>query len=156
MSQWEYGQDIDYLTHKSTQAGISSFNGTERGTSSRCPQCGRKHKPKGRNWTCAACGFTGHRDLVGSINMHEIAFGQTPNFPVAQAVTYLRPGTAAKRVLTGRQQRQVSRSSRPDTGHRKGISPVLLHGSQNSTTESLRVPHGTGHVLAHPSEARPL
>jgi len=149
MAQWEYGKDIDYLTHKSKQAGISSFSGTERGTSSRCPKCGHKHKPKGRNWTCKACGFTGHRDLVGSINMHAIAFGETPTFPVAQAVTYLRPGTAARRVL--------DRSSRPDTGHRlREIPPALLHASQDSTTDNARVPQGTGHILASPSEAHPL
>lgn len=149
MSQWEYGRDIDYLTHKSKQAGISSFSGTERGTPSRCPECGHKHKPKGRTWTCKACGFTGHRDLVGSINMHEIAFGHKPTFPVAQAVTYLRPGTAAMRVL--------DRSSRPDTGHRSTASrPVSLHGSMDSTTDIVRVPQGTGLILASPSEAHPL
>lgn len=151
MSQWEYGRDIKYLTHKSGQAGISSFSGTERGTSSRCPKCGHKHKPKGRNWTCRACGFSGHRDLVGSINMHAIAFGQTPTFPVAQAVTYLRPGTAAKRVL--------DRSSRPDTGRREDSRPplpALLYESQDSTTDTARVPQGTGHTLAPSSEAHPL
>lgn len=149
VSQWEYGRDIDYLTHKSRQAGISSFSGTERGTSSRCPECGHKHKPSGRVWACKACGFTGHRDLVGSINMHEIAFGVKPTFPVSKEVTYLRPGTAARRVF--------DRSSRPDTGHRSSASrPVLLHGSQDATTDTVRVPQGTGHILASPSEALPL
>ncbi len=151
MSQWEYGKDIDYLTHKSKQAGISSFSGTERGTSSRCPKCGHKHKPSGRNWTCRACGFRGHRDLVGSINMHEIAYGQTPTFPVSRDVTYLRPGTSARKVF--------DRSSRPDTGRRKGESPyvpVLLYGSMDSTTDHVRVPQGTGHIHAIPTEAHPL
>jgi len=73
MAQWEYGRDIDYLTHKSKRARILSFTGSERGTSSRCPRCGYKHKPKGRNWACRRCGFTGHRDLVGSVNMHQEA-----------------------------------------------------------------------------------
>jgi putative transposase len=151
MSQWEYGKDIAYLEHKSKQAGISSFNGTERGTSSHCPKCGHKHKPKGRNWTCRACGFIGHRDLVGSINMHAIAFGQTPTFPVAKAVTYLRPGTSARKVL--------DRSSRPDTGLREDTSPLapaLLHGNMDSTTDLVRVPQGIGHILVSPSEAHSL
>jgi putative transposase len=39
MAQWEYGRDIDYLTHKSKLACILSFTGSERGTSSRCPRC---------------------------------------------------------------------------------------------------------------------
>ena len=154
MSQWEYGKDISYLKHKSKQAGISSFDGTERGTSSHCPKCNAKHKPTGRNWVCKACGFTGHRDLVGSINMHQIAYGTKPIFPVSQEITYLRPGTAAKRVFAGRQQRLASRSSRPGTGH--SARAVLLHGNENSTTGLHRVPQGTGQILISPSEAHPL
>ena len=90
MSLWEYGKDIDYLTHKAKQAHIASFTGSERGTSSRCPRCGHHHKPKGRNWVCRVCGFTGHRDLVGSVNMHRLAFGTHVEFP--HSFTYLRPG----------------------------------------------------------------
>jgi len=90
MSLWEYGKDIDYLTHKSQQAHIESFTGSERGTSSRCPKCGHKHKPKNRNWVCQACQFSGHRDLVGSVNMHELAYGKQVEFP--RSFTYLRPG----------------------------------------------------------------
>jgi len=56
MSLWEYGKDIDYLTHKSAQARISCFTGSERGTSSRCPRCGHRHKPKNRTWACRAWG----------------------------------------------------------------------------------------------------
>jgi putative transposase len=89
MSLWEYGKDIDYLTQKSKQAHIMSFTGSERGTSSQCPVCGHKHKPKGRNWACRTCGFTGHRDIVGSVNMHKLAYGQQVSFP--RSVTYLRP-----------------------------------------------------------------
>jgi putative transposase len=81
MAQWEYGKDIDYLAQKSTQARISCSTGSERGTSSRCPRCGHKHKPRGRRWACRACGFTGHRDLVGSVNMHPLAFSTHPKFP---------------------------------------------------------------------------
>lgn len=90
MSGWEYGVDINYLQYKSKQAHISCFTGTERGTSSQCPVCGQRHKPKGRNWKCKKCGFTGHRDLVGSVNMHPIGFGEKIQFP--EKITYLRPG----------------------------------------------------------------
>jgi putative transposase len=81
MAGWEYGKDIDYLTHKSKAAHISCFTGSERGTSSRCPRCGHRHKPKNRNWACRACDFRGHRDLVGSVNMHRDAFGTHLKFP---------------------------------------------------------------------------
>jgi putative transposase len=90
MTLWEYGKDSDYLTHKSKQAHMSSFTGSERGTSSRCPSCGHRHKPRSRQWMCKQCGFRGHRDLVGSINMHVLAFGEQVEFP--RSFTYLRPG----------------------------------------------------------------
>ncbi len=91
MAQWEYGKDIDYLTHKAKQAHIKSFTGSERGTSSQCPVCGHRHKPRGRQWNCKRCGFCGHRDLVGSVNMHPLAYGEKVTFP--RIVTYLRPGS---------------------------------------------------------------
>jgi putative transposase len=106
MAQWEYGCDIDYLTHKSKQAHLSCSTGSERGTSSRCPRCGHTHKPRGRNWVCRCCGFRGHRDLVGSANMHQDAFGVHLKFP--RSFTYLRPGPLRTR----------EKSSRADTPHR--------------------------------------
>jgi len=90
MAKWEYGKDLAYLAQTSKQARIECFNGTERGTSSHCPECAHKHKPKGRDWNCCKCGFRGHRDIVGSVNMHPIAFGEKIQFPTSQ--TYLRPG----------------------------------------------------------------
>jgi putative transposase len=120
MSLWEYGRDIDYLTHKAKQAHIMSFTGSERGTSSRCPVCGHTHKPKGRNWVCRACGFAGHRDLVGSVNMHLDAFGTHLKFP--RSFTYLRPSSSR----AGTPQRCLSESAAqpllveqvsPETGH---------------------------------------
>ena len=107
MSQWEYGRDIDYLQQKSEQDRIVCFTGDERGTSSRCPVCGHRHRPKGRDWRCKVCGFEGHRDIVGAVNMHPIAYGQVVPFP--KRITYLRPGS-------------LRWSSSPDTGHRTDSS----------------------------------
>lgn len=92
MTQWEYGQDMAYLAYKAKQTHIESFTGSERGTSSRCPACGWKQKVKGRVWRCRnkACSFVGHRDVVGSVNMHLLAFGNQIDFPAQ--VTYQRPG----------------------------------------------------------------
>ena len=148
MSQWEYGKDKDYLAHKSRQAGIASFNGSERGTSSHCPQCGHHHKPKGRQWVCTVCRFSGHRDLVGSANMHPIAFGKKTTFPASNDVTYLRPGTSAKRVL--------DRSSRPGAGH--GAPRRVAARNLGSTTATVvsRAPQGAGHTHVMLAEAHPL
>jgi putative transposase len=97
MSQWEYGKDIDYLTHKSKQAHIKCFTGSERGTSSQCPVCGHKHRSNNRQWNCKQCGFKGHRDLVGSVNMHKLAFHEQVTFP--RSFTYLRPSMLGKVVV---------------------------------------------------------
>src|SRR6266516_7865442 len=95
------GKDIDYLTHKSKAAHIMSFIGSERGTSSRCPGCGHQHKPKGRNWVCRKCQFSGHRDLVGSVNMHQLAYGSDQvRFP--RSFTYLRPSGLVARPSSSR------------------------------------------------------
>ncbi|HLZ59764.1 MAG TPA: transposase [Ktedonosporobacter sp.] len=130
MAQWEYGRDIDYLTHKSKQARISCFTGSERGTSSRCPCCGHRHKPRGRNWACRKCGFTGHRDLVGSVNMHKDAFGIHLKFP--RSFTYLRPGTVR------------SRSSRADTPQRCLDQPAVQ--PRIADTASSEAGHTVGDV----------
>jgi putative transposase len=107
MSLWEYGCDIDYLTHKSKQACISCLTGSERGTSSRCPCCRHKQKPRGRNWVCRVCGFKGHRDLVGSVNMHQDAFGIHVEFP--RSFTYRRPGPSRSRSRADTPQRCLSK-----------------------------------------------
>ncbi len=104
MSLWEYGKDIDYLTHKSKQVHMVCFTGSERGTSSQCPTCGHRHKPRNRRWTCKQCGFKGHRDLVGSVNMHRLTFGERVTFP--RSFTYLRPSSLGK-VVAGQTRPNV-------------------------------------------------
>jgi putative transposase len=100
LSQWEYGRDSAYLTYKAKLAHIESFTGSERGTSSRCPVCGWKQKVRGRIWRCRrpGCAFVGHRDVVGSVNMHPLAFGGKIDFPAQ--VTYQRPGPLRVRPRT--------------------------------------------------------
>ena len=77
---------------KRTAASIESFTGSERGTSSQCPVCGWKQKVRGRQWRCRnpQCSFQGHRDVVGSVNMHPLAFGTKIAFPAH--ITYQRAG----------------------------------------------------------------
>ena len=92
MAVWEYGNDMAYLTDKATAASIECFTGSERGTSRKSPVCGWKQKVQGRNWRCRnpQCTFVGHRDIVGSVNMHPLAFGTRIAFPAR--ITYQRAG----------------------------------------------------------------
>src|SRR6185437_3193567 len=95
MARWEYGKDIDYIQQKCAQSGMTSCTGSERGTSSTCPSCGKRKKPRGRIYACGHCGFRGHRDIVGSMNMHPLAFGSRIAYP--SSLTYRRPGPARVR-----------------------------------------------------------
>ena len=130
MCQWEYGKDIQYIEQVGTRAGIECFDGNERGTSSRCPRCGHRKKPSGRNWNCPRCGFKGHRDIVGSVNMHELSFGQKIEFPVA--ITYLRPGQKSFWQAAGMKNPRLGSSSGLDTGRERRASGVrVAEGAPN-------------------------
>jgi len=122
IARWEVGKDMDYLGHKAERAGIACSTGDERGTSSRCPQCGHRHRPKGRDWQCKACGFVGHRDVVGAVNMHINGFGQKVTFPAS--VTYRRAGPIrAARGVNSPVPSLPARRSSLDTGLREGFAP---------------------------------
>lgn len=143
MSQWEYGRDIDYLKQKAAKDRIVCFTGDERGTSNRCPVCGHRQKPKGRNWRCKACGFEGHRDIVGAVNMHQIAYDQVVPFP--KRITYLRPGPVRSGQAAGMKNRQPGSSSRLGTGLPSVLDGSCLAESRNQApqrTVPLRVPSG--------------
>ena len=95
---WEYGKDKQYLQEKCKKAGLECFTGSERYTSSLCPKCGCRHRPTGRRWICPECGFSGHRDIVGAVNMHALTFGERVRFPERSRTTYLRPAQESRRV----------------------------------------------------------
>lgn len=156
MSQWEYGKDINYLEQRATMDGIECFDGSERGTSSRCPVCGHRKKPKGRIWSCPKCGFKGHRDIVGSANMHELAFGQKIEFP--SEITYLRPGRKSFRQAVGMKNPWLGSSSGLDTGQeRREIAASVAEGERFRQPPALagrRQPQGQRG--ARNSEARSL
>lgn len=83
------------LADKAELAGIRVVRVDERGTSSTCPRCGgRTTKPRGRNFSCPACGFAGHRDLVGAANIAARGGGTTTEPSV---VTHRRAGLVPAR-----------------------------------------------------------
>lgn len=135
MVRWEVGKDISYLDHKSRLASIVCSTGEERGSSSRCPRCGHRHKPKGRVWACKKCGFTGPRDVVGGTNMFRNGFNSDVTFPAV--VTYRRPSPDrhGRRSSLDTGQSCLGRGlgeEQPD--RRRGVSPGL---SYTHTVEKL-------------------
>jgi putative transposase len=72
VSNWSHGTLRQYLGYKAEEAGIGVHdNVPEHHTSQTCPQCGHRHKPKGRTYRCTAqgCGFVFARDGVGAANI---------------------------------------------------------------------------------------
>ena len=69
ISGWNHGKIRASVTYKAAAEGIALALQDEHYTSQTCPQCGHRHKPRGRVYTCGQCGFSGHRDVVGQVNI---------------------------------------------------------------------------------------
>jgi putative transposase len=84
---WEYGEQSRQIAYKAEGKFVVERQ-AERGTSSTCPKCGHRSKPKGRLFCCRECGWTGHRDLVGAGNQ----LGRhVPHADVAALIEHTRP-----------------------------------------------------------------
>lgn len=70
VSNWTHGKLRQYIGYKAAGAGITVDDKiSEAHTSQTCPSCGHRYKPRGRVYTCTACGFCEHRDVVGAVNI---------------------------------------------------------------------------------------
>lgn len=69
LNQWNFGQSIRLLENKLNRYGIELVKINEAWSSQKCPDCGKKNKPKGRNYHCRRCDYTMHRDINGAINI---------------------------------------------------------------------------------------
>ncbi len=82
LHQWSHGSVRHMLTYKAERLGMVVALQEESYTSKTCPTCGhkRKSKPQGRVFHCTnkKCGFTWHRDGVGSINIRRKYLGCGP------------------------------------------------------------------------------
>lgn len=69
IGNWTHGRLRRQISYKAEASGIQTELIGEQYTSQTCPQCGSRYKPKGRVYHCPACGFEGHRDVVGAANI---------------------------------------------------------------------------------------
>jgi putative transposase len=69
MSGWNHGKVRAYVTYKAVAEGIVVQLQDEAYTTQTCPSCTHRHKPRGRRYRCGQCGFSGHRDVVGQVNI---------------------------------------------------------------------------------------
>ena len=78
---------------KATAASIECFTGSRAGNEQKVAGMRLETESAGAKNGAAAipqCTFVGHRDIVGSVNMHPLAFGAKIAFPAR--ITYQRAG----------------------------------------------------------------
>jgi putative transposase len=110
-SRWNHGKIRFYIGYKAEAEGLKIAPLVdEHSTTKTCPNCGHRHKPKGRNFRCPACRFQAHRDVVGQINiLSRHLEGDVGRLPAPTDVKYRIPRNV--RVL------------RSCCGHQPGSNP---------------------------------
>ena len=69
---WSFYRLAHYIEYKAALAGIRVEYVNPAYTSQICPVCGKKNHAKDRKYECS-CGFCGHRDIVGAVNIRNSA-----------------------------------------------------------------------------------
>ncbi|MHB8247120.1 MAG: zinc ribbon domain-containing protein, partial [Acidimicrobiales bacterium] len=146
LSQWSRGVQERYLS-EATGLGIAHLN--ESGSTKTCPACLTRNRPSGRHYRCKNpdCGFTCHRDAVGSINIIQKALhGEyVPIDPETHIrVTYVRAVEGwspdhrkAHRKVQSRKARALSSAqNRALTGVTQSSEPKLANSSTNPSSRS--------------------
>lgn len=92
ISQWDHGKVRAYTEYKAEAEGIGVELQDESCTSRTCPNCGSRHKPRGRVYKCPTCKFQSPRDVVGQVNiLSAYKFGEPGEIPAPTIVKYREP-----------------------------------------------------------------
>jgi len=65
---WSFYRLANFIEYKAILAGIRVEYVNPKYTSQKCPVCGERNKAADRKYKCG-CGFKGHRDMVGALNI---------------------------------------------------------------------------------------
>ncbi|HET8853494.1 MAG TPA: transposase [Ktedonobacteraceae bacterium] len=68
-NSWSFYQLTAFITYKAERLGIKVEQVDPAYTSQECPACSARNKAQDRTYACAECGWIGHRDAVGAINI---------------------------------------------------------------------------------------
>ena len=68
-NSWSFYQLTLFITYKAERLGIKIEQVDPAYTSQECPACSARNKAQDRTYLCAECGWHGHRDSVGAINI---------------------------------------------------------------------------------------
>jgi putative transposase len=79
MATWTFHQLATFSAYKAERPGIAVEWVDPAHTSQRCPACLCLNTADDRHYVCAKCGWTGHRDAVGAINISRGNTGTGPH-----------------------------------------------------------------------------
>lgn len=68
-NSWSFYQLTAFISYKAERLGIKVEQVDPAYTSQECPACSARNKAQDRTYVCAECGWMGHRDKVGAINI---------------------------------------------------------------------------------------
>ena len=68
-NSWSFYQLSAFISYKAARLGIKVEQVDPAYTSQECPACGERNKAQDRTYACAECGWMGHRDKVGAMNI---------------------------------------------------------------------------------------
>lgn len=68
-NSWSFYQLTAFIAYKAQRLGIKVEQVDPAYTSQECPACSARNKAQDRTYVCAECGWMGHRDGVGAINI---------------------------------------------------------------------------------------
>jgi IS605 OrfB family transposase len=66
---WPFYQLTQFITYKAERLGTRVEQVNPAYTSQTCPACFARNQAADRRYVCVACGWRGHRDVVGAINI---------------------------------------------------------------------------------------
>jgi putative transposase len=92
ISEWNHGKIRLYVEYKAPAEGIVVKLEDEAYTTQTCPNCGHRHKPRGRIYRCPSCGIQVHRDVVGAVNILSVfKHGEPGKIPAPCDVEHRMP-----------------------------------------------------------------
>jgi IS605 OrfB family transposase len=68
-NSWTFYQLTQFISYKAARLGIKVELVDPAHTSQECPACKHRNSADDRTYVCKACGWKGHRDMVGAINI---------------------------------------------------------------------------------------